>query len=122
MFEWLLLLAAVYFPAKTRRLSVFAVMRTQDVALAAPVTMTMAASMSSASPGVASCSYYDEDLEQWEETGVVTESVVTPSSDDRQREKVDVSISCVTYHLSDFTVSSGTLATAVEPVGLVSRT
>ncbi|CAM9718087.1 unnamed protein product [Ectocarpus sp. 4 AP-2014] len=81
----------------------------EDIALAGPVQLTMRASMTS-SAQLPSCSYYNENTGRWDSEGLAIGAVVVPT--DAGDGAVDVLVSCVTFHLSDF----GVAATEVEPV------
>lgn len=71
----------------------------QEIALEAPLTISMTATMTSAlvSPW---CAYYNEETEEWEADGLTIASVSAPTADG------GVEISCMSYHLSDFGVST----------------
>ncbi|CAM9232454.1 unnamed protein product [Ectocarpus sp. 6 AP-2014] len=81
----------------------------EDIALAGPVQLTMRASMTS-SAQLPSCSYYNEDTGRWDSEGLAIGAVAVPT--DAGDSAVDVLVSCVTFHLSDF----GVATTEVEPV------
>lgn len=87
-----------------------------------PVRITMETSAPSASPhsdgDIPSCSYYDEGAGGWDVAGLATESVtVFPSGDSDQGGAVN--LTCLSFHLSDFTVSSDVVHAAFTPVSLV---
>ncbi|CAM9232606.1 unnamed protein product [Ectocarpus sp. 6 AP-2014] len=81
----------------------------EDIALAGPVQLTMRASMTS-SAQLPSCSYYNEDTGRWDSEGLAVGAVAVLT--DAADSAVDVLVSCVTFHLSDF----GVATTDVEPV------
>ncbi|CBJ26947.1 conserved unknown protein [Ectocarpus siliculosus] len=81
----------------------------EDIALAGPVQLTMRASMTS-SAQLPSCSYYNEDTGLWDSEGLAIGAVAVLT--DAADSAVDVLVSCVTFHLSDF----GVATTEVEPV------
>lgn len=63
------------------------------------MTITMTATMTSASESPW-CAYYNEETEEWEAGGLAVASVSSQSADG------GVELSCVSYHLSDFGVST----------------
>lgn len=64
-----------------------------------------------------SCSYYDEDIGRWDSSGLVVESVTELSTG--AIGAVDVLVSCVSFHLSDFTVATTEAEAVFQPVPLV---
>ena len=94
----------------------------QDIPLAAPVTIVMKASASVAST-LPSCSYFDEETGLWDSTGLVLDSVTILSEDDDGGSgggaAVDVHVSCVSFHLSDFSVTTTEVEPVFRPVTLV---
>lgn len=92
----------------------------QDVPLLAPVRITMRASVSSGSHklSVPTCSYYNEDVGAWDAAGLATESLSSSSDDGGEK---DVNLTCLSFHLSDFTVSADAVDAAFRPVSLVSE-
>lgn len=99
----------------------------QDAPLLAPVRITMRASASSASGEdsiIPTCSYYNEGAGSWNTAGLATESmtVSSPSSSGGgQGGGVDVNLTCLSFHLSEFTVSTEEIEAAFRPVSLVSE-
>lgn len=85
----------------------------------APVQITMVASIAAAqiSGAFPSCSYFNEDVGAWDAAGLATESMTVLSSGDGAG--VDVNLTCLSFHLSDFTVSTDGLEAAFRPVSLV---
>ncbi|CAM9699138.1 unnamed protein product [Ectocarpus sp. 12 AP-2014] len=81
----------------------------EDIALTGPVQLTMRASMASTAQ-LPSCSYYNEDTGRWDSEGLAIGAVAVPTN--AGDSAVDVLVSCVTFHLSDF----GVATTEVEPV------
>eukprot|EP00752_Nemacystus_decipiens_P011504 g10216.t1 len=90
----------------------------QDVALLAPVRITMSASMTSTPAGSAipSCSYYNEGTGEWNSAGLAFESMAMSPSGDGAGSKVNVT--CLSFHLSDFTVSADEVDAVFRPVSL----
>lgn len=81
--------------------------------------MTMTASVASAlhSGPIPSCSYFNEEAGDWDSAGLATESMtVLPSGDGGGSE---VNLTCVSFHLSEFTVSADELNAIFTPVSLV---
>lgn len=85
--------------------------------LHSPVTLTMKASLLVSEPGsylLPLCAYYREDTASWETDGLVTRSVSAVQTDDESNDDLDnlqsfdVTISCISYHLSEFSVSATT--------------
>lgn len=91
----------------------------QDATLLAPVRITMAASVAAAqhSSAIPSCSFYNEGVGAWDAAGLAIESMTVLSSGDGEGR--DVNLTCLTFHLSDFTVSADELEAAFRPVSLV---
>eukprot|EP00903_Cladosiphon_okamuranus_P012876 g12026.t1 len=91
----------------------------EDVPLAAPVTMLMRASVASTEE-IPSCSYYNEETGFWESSGLVIDSIqelsVGESGD------ADVLVSCLTFHLSDFTVTTTEVEPIFQPIALTAGT
>ena len=67
---------------------------------------------------VPACSYYNEDVGAWDTAGLAIGSL--SSSSDDGREGGD-SLTCLSFHLSDFTVSAEGVEAAFRPVSLVSE-
>ncbi|CAM9102892.1 unnamed protein product [Laminaria digitata] len=76
-----------------------------DIPLTAPVTITTRASLNSAldTPW---CAYYNNDTRQWEEDGLVIAEVSPRALSEGGSDGLEIEISCLTYHLSDFAVST----------------
>ncbi|CAM9766978.1 unnamed protein product, partial [Ectocarpus sp. 12 AP-2014] len=87
----------------------------EDIALAGPVQLTMRASMTS-SAQLPSCSYYNEDTGRWDSEGLAIGAVAVPT--DAADGAVDVLVSCVTFHLSDFGVATTEIEPVFQPVTL----
>lgn len=91
----------------------------QDTALLAPVRITMAAWVTSGpnSSAIPSCSFYNEGAGAWDASGLATESMaVLPSEDGGGSE---VNLTCLSFHLSDFTVSAYEIGASFRPVSIV---
>lgn len=86
--------------------------------MAAPVTITMKASLTSSSD-VPWCAYYNKATGEWESDGLVIESVSAQVSGATESDGLNVDLSCVYYHLSDFTVSTTEADGIFNPVELV---
>lgn len=92
----------------------------QDVALSAPARMTMRASVDSPARNIPSCSYYNEEIGSWDESGLVTESMAVSAGESFEAQgQSDVIFTCFSFHLSDFTVSSMEMEASFRPVDLV---
>ncbi len=90
----------------------------QDIPLASPVSLTMRAVVSSTGD-VPFCLFYNEDTTSWESSGLVIDSVTELSQ--TVSGAVDVLISCASFHLSDFSVTSTEVEPVFQPVSLVSN-
>lgn len=66
--------------------------------------------------GVPTCSYYNEDVGAWDTAGLATESLSSSADDGGEG---DVNVTCLSFHLSDFTVSAEGVEAAFRPVSLV---
>ncbi|CBJ29758.1 hypothetical protein Esi_0160_0064 [Ectocarpus siliculosus] len=84
----------------------------EDIALAGPVQLTMRASMTS-SALLPSCSYYNEETGLWDSEGLAIGAVAVPI--DAGDSALDVLVSCVTFHLSDFGVATTEIETVFQP-------
>lgn len=86
--------------------------------MTAPVTITMKTSLNSAldTPW---CAYYNNETRAWEDDGlaVVAASSGTPSAGEDNDLEVD--ITCLSYHLSDFVASTTDADGVFAPVELV---
>lgn len=71
---------------------------------------------------VPSCSFYDEDTGVWKSDGLVVESVSAKGAGGGEGLGSEVNISCISYHLSDFAVSTTQPESVFAPVKLVRRT
>lgn len=89
----------------------------QYIPLAAPVVMTMEASLTSEAH-LPSCSYFNEANDRWGSEGLALNSVTVRS--DGGVGTVDVDVSCASFHLSDFTVTTEEVEPIFQPVTLVS--
>ncbi|CAM9419179.1 unnamed protein product [Pylaiella littoralis] len=81
----------------------------EQIPLAAPVAMTMKASVTSEAQ-VPSCSFFDENTGRWDSEGLALDSITMLSHGENG--VIDYDVSCVSFHLSYFTVST----TEVEPI------
>lgn len=86
----------------------------QEISLAAPVTITMQASVHSDLP---SCSFFDEGAGRWDSSGLVVDSVAVLS--EQATGAVEVGVSCVSFHLSDFSVTTTDVQPVFRPVSMV---
>lgn len=79
--------------------------------------MTMRAAVSSAE-GLPFCSFYNEESSGgWESSGLVIDAVKElPGTDSGA---VDVLVTCTSFHLSDFSVTTTTAEPVFKPVSLV---
>lgn len=94
----------------------------QDIALSAPVRMTLRASATVASNLVPSCVYYNEGTGSWDTAGLAMDSIATWMDEgDDGNGWMDVNVTCLSLHLSDFTISSDDVDAAFRPVTLVSK-
>ena len=93
-------------------------MTKQEMLLSAPVTITMKASLNS-TLDTPWCAYYNNETKKWEEDGlaIVTVSPREPSAE--EGDDLEVYISCLSYHLSDFAVSTTDSDGIFAPVALV---
>lgn len=65
-----------------------------------------------------SCSFFNENTERWESEGLVLESATVLSNEGDGATSYDVS--CVSFHLSDFSVTTTEVEAIFQPVTLVS--
>lgn len=89
----------------------------QDIPLAAPVTISLRASVVSVAK-LPSCSYYNEETGRWDSSGLVLDSVTELSVGEAG--EMDIQITCVSFHLSDFTATTTEVEPVFQPVTLVS--
>lgn len=90
--------------------------------LSAPARMTLRASVAAASTVVPSCVYYNVDTGSWDTAGIATESIaISMDEGDEGNRRVDVNVTCTSFHLSDFTISSDDVDAAFRPVMLVRK-
>ncbi|CAB1100232.1 unnamed protein product [Ectocarpus sp. CCAP 1310/34] len=87
----------------------------EDIALAGPVQLTMRASMASTAQ-LPSCLYYNEETGRWDSEGLAIGAVAVPTN--AGDSAVDVLVSCVTFHLSDFGVATTEIEPVFQPVTL----
>lgn len=80
--------------------------------------ITMKASLTTSSD-VPWCAYYNEATEKWDDDGLVIESVYAQASGEAESDSLQVDLSCVSYHLSDFAVSTTEAEGIFTPVKLV---
>lgn len=84
--------------------------------------MTMKGSMGSTLPTLPSCVYYDDDAGDWDTAGLATGASVI-SVDELSGENVpagaNVTVTCVSFHLSDFTITTDEVDAAFRPIELV---
>lgn len=80
------------------------------------------AGVASFSMAQSSCVYYNEDTGTWDTAGLATDSVYMSAVDeaDDNNGRVDVNVTCLSFHLSDFTISADEAEAAFRPVSLVS--
>ncbi|CAM9342946.1 unnamed protein product, partial [Ectocarpus sp. 12 AP-2014] len=90
----------------------------QDIALSAPIRMTMRASMATTSSNSPSCAYYNEATGLWDEDGLVTEAAKTPMDAGHAAGLTDLNVSCWSFHLSDFTISADEVGSSFQHVDL----
>ncbi|CAM9462230.1 unnamed protein product [Ectocarpus sp. 4 AP-2014] len=90
----------------------------QDIALSAPIRMTMRASMATTSSNSPSCAYYNEVTGLWDEDGLVTEAATTPMDEGHAAGLTDLNVSCWSFHLSDFTISADEVDSGFQHVDL----
>lgn len=88
----------------------------QDIPLAAPVLVTMKASVSEAQ--LPSCSFLNENTGRWDSEGLALDSAAMLSNDEDRA--IDYDVSCVSFHLSYFTVTTTEVEPAFTPVPMVS--
>ncbi len=75
---------------------------------------------------VPSCAYYDEENGRWDSAGLAIEAMTMVSSSgageggDGADDRVDVNLTCLSFHLSGFTVSADEVDAAFRTVPLVS--
>jgi len=74
---------------------------------------------------VPSCSYYDEGAGRWDSAGLVIEAIATFSSAAGEQageldNPLDVNLTCLSFHLSDFTLSTEAVDAAFKTVPLAS--
>ncbi|CAN0146525.1 unnamed protein product [Pylaiella littoralis] len=81
----------------------------EHIPLAAPVAMTMKASVTSEAQ-LPACSFFNEDTNRWDSEGLALDSATMSSHEGNG--VIDYDVSCVSFHLSYFTVTT----TEVEPV------
>ncbi|CAM9178731.1 unnamed protein product [Ectocarpus fasciculatus] len=90
----------------------------EDIALSAPVRMTMRASIATTSSNSPSCVYYNEITGLWDEDGLVTEAAITPMDKSNGAELMNSNITCWSFHLSDFTISADEVRSGFQNVDL----
>lgn len=66
-----------------------------------------------------SCSYFNEETGLWDTSGLVLDSISKLSVGEDG--EVDIQISCLSFHLSDFTVTTTDVDPVFQPVTLVSE-
>lgn len=93
---------------------------TQDIPLTAPAAITMTASLTSASV-IPWCAYYNQETAGWEADGLVIGSASVQASDASDSNSSDVEVLCLSYHLSDFAVSTADSDGIFAPVDVVRR-
>lgn len=91
----------------------------QDIPLSAPVAMTMKASVASEEEQLPSCSFFNENTGSWESEGLILDSLTVLSNGGGGGISYDVS--CMSFHLSDFTVTTTEIEPVFQPVTLVSK-
>lgn len=67
------------------------------------------------------CAYYNEETSEWEADGLVVESVSVQVADASESNGSEVDVSCTSYHLSDFAVSTAQSDGVFAPIELVRR-
>lgn len=82
------------------------------------MTITMEASLTS-SLDVPWCAYYNDETGAWDADGLVIESVSAQASTVAGSDALNVKLSCTSYHLSDFAVSTTDFEGVFTPVELV---
>lgn len=92
----------------------------QDIVLLAPATITMTARLTSASE-TPWCAYYNVETAEWEADGLVVESASVHMADASDGSRSEVEVSCTSYHLSDFAVSTTQSDGVFTPIELVRR-
>eukprot|EP00903_Cladosiphon_okamuranus_P018201 g16743.t2 len=91
----------------------------EEIVLSAPVRMTLRASAAVASKVVPSCVYFNENAGSWDTAGLATDSIaISMDEGDDGNGRVNVIVSCLSFHLSDFTISSDEVDAAFRPVTL----
>lgn len=82
--------------------------------------MTLRASVAAASEIVPSCSYYNEGIGSWDSEGLATDSIaVSVDEGDDGDGRIEVNVTCISFHLSDFTITADDIDGAFRPVTLV---
>eukprot|EP00752_Nemacystus_decipiens_P006049 g5460.t1 len=100
----------------TRKLGLSTIL---DIALSAPARMTLKASAATASTVMPSCVYYNEESGSWDTAGLVMDSIATLTDQGNDGNGwVDMNVTCLSFHLSDFTISSDEIDAAFRPVTL----
>ncbi|CAM9093541.1 unnamed protein product, partial [Hapterophycus canaliculatus] len=90
-----------------------------DFALRAPVRMTMTGSMSATLPKLPSCVYYNDDAGAWDTGGLATGASVMSVDEvtgETARGDANVTVTCVSFHLSDFTIATDEVGAAFRPI------
>lgn len=92
----------------------------QEIVLTAPVRMRLRTSATVASNVVPSCVYYNENAGSWDTAGLATDSIAISmdEGDDDGSCRVNVNVSCLAFHSSDYTISSDEFDAAFRPVML----
>ena len=71
---------------------------------------------------VPSCVYFNEDTGSWDTAGLVMGSIaISLDEADDGNGWMDVNVTCLSLHLSDFTISSDEVDAAFRPVTLVRK-
>ncbi|CAN0146388.1 unnamed protein product, partial [Pylaiella littoralis] len=87
----------------------------EHIPLAAPVAMTMKASVTSEAQ-LPACSFFNEDTNRWDSEGLALDSATMSSHEGNG--VIDYDVSCVSFHLSYFTVTTTEVEPGFQPVTL----
>lgn len=68
-----------------------------------------------------SCSYYNKVSGHWDPAGLVLDAITVLSEEGGAGAATDVHVSCVSFHLSDFSVTTTAVEPVFQPVTLVRK-
>ncbi|CAM9935318.1 unnamed protein product [Scytosiphon promiscuus] len=80
-----------------------------EVTLSAPVRMTMRGSMGGTTSRLPSCVYYNDDAGSWDTAGLAMGASIMSVDDvggENSQAAANITVTCVSFHLSDFTIAT----------------